>query len=65
MATMLCRPVTGSEKSNAMTGTKLALVCKPVDMKAVMSMKKSVEAMPNGESEWQKMLNGYRIGPET
>jgi hypothetical protein len=62
MATMVCRPADAGEKATAMMGAK-ALVCKTVDMKEVMAMKKTVEAMPQGEPLWLKMLNEYQVGP--
>jgi hypothetical protein len=62
MATMVCRAADTGEKPNAMSGSK-ALVCKPIDMQDVMSMKKTIEAMPNGEPEWLKMINEFQVGP--
>jgi hypothetical protein len=45
-----------------MMGTK-SLVCKPVDMKGVMAMKKDLDAMPKGDPEWLKMINMLQVGP--
>ena len=64
MPTMVCRPPDAGEKPNAMAGTK-PMLCKAVDMKAMMAMKKSVEAMPNGEPMWLKMESELQVGPGT
>jgi hypothetical protein len=47
MATMVCRPAKAGETATAMTMSKTELVCKPLDMKPVMAIKKDVEAMSN------------------
>jgi hypothetical protein len=60
-ATIICRAADAGEKATAMMGTK-ALICKPVDMQAMMAMKKSIEAMPNGEPMWLKMLESLQVG---
>lgn len=62
MPTMVCRPPDAGEKPNAMTGTT-PLICKAVDMKAMMATKKSLEGMPNGEPLWLKMESELQIGP--
>jgi len=56
MATMLCRPAESGEKATAMMGTK-SLVCKPIDMQEVMSMKPKMD-----EPSWLKMLNSLQVG---
>lgn len=61
VATIICRAAEAGEKATAMMGAK-ALVCKPVDMQQMMSMKKSIEAMPNGEPMWLKMLESLQVG---
>lgn len=60
MATMLCRPAAAGEKATAMMGTS-SLVCKKIDMDQMMSMKKSLEAMPGGEPLYLKMFQEYHI----
>jgi hypothetical protein len=56
MATMVCRPAEGTEKATAMMGSK-ALVCKTIDMTAVMAMKSKMD-----EPSWLKMLNALQVG---
>jgi hypothetical protein len=55
-ATMVCRAADSTEKATAMMGSK-ALVCKTIDMKAVMAMKSKMD-----EPSWQKMLNSLQVG---
>jgi hypothetical protein len=56
MATMLCRAADGGEKATAMMGSK-ALVCKTIDMHAMMEMKSKMD-----EPSWLKMLNSLQVG---
>ena len=63
MATYVCRPAAAGEKATAMTtATNTALVCKPIDTTAVMAMKKTIEAGPNGGLDWQHLMDGFNIG---
>jgi hypothetical protein len=60
-ATIICRAAESGEKASAMMGTK-ALVCKPVDMETMKTIKTSIMSMPNGEPMWLKMLNSLQVG---
>jgi hypothetical protein len=42
MATMVCRPAKADETPTAMTAGKAPLICKAINMSAVMSMMKSM-----------------------
>jgi hypothetical protein len=61
MATMLCRPATSGEKSNAMTADKTSLVCKTIDMTKVEKGPAMSPGMTSDEvnKAWIKMLNEY------
>jgi hypothetical protein len=60
---MLCRAAKADEKSNAMTSTKEALMCKTLDMKKVMAgpdmtqMKTPADADKAWRQFWQIQMN--------
>jgi hypothetical protein len=61
MATLVCRPAKAGETPTAMTAAKADLVCKPLDMKPIMAMEKSVMAMPNGDTMWNNLLSSFQF----
>jgi hypothetical protein len=61
MATLVCRPAQSGEAPSATTGAKVALVCKPLDMKPIMAMKSRIEAMPNGDQMWENLMNDFTL----
>jgi hypothetical protein len=61
MATLVCRPTKSGETATATTTDNVSLVCKPLDMKPIMAMKPSIEAMPNGEQMWGDFINNFDL----
>ena len=45
----------------AMTADNAPLVCKKIDMPAMMEAKTKIEAMPGGEPVWLKMFQEFHI----
>jgi hypothetical protein len=60
-ATMVCRPATTGEKAMATSATNVALVCKKVDMDAMMAMKTKMSAMPGGDPLWLQMFQQFQV----
>jgi hypothetical protein len=61
MATLVCRPARSEETATATTADKVALVCKPLDMKPIMAMKPHIETMPNGAKMWESLVNDFDL----
>jgi hypothetical protein len=61
VATMICRPAASGEKPTATSADSMPLVCKKVDMPAMMAMKAKLEAMPGGEPLWLQMFQEFHI----
>ena len=61
MATLVCRPAKSDETATATTSDKVALVCKPLDMKPIMAMKSDIQGMPNGATMWTNLINDFTL----
>ncbi len=62
VATLTCRPANTGETPTATTGGNVPLVCKSIDMKPLMAVKKALMTMPNGQAMWDNMWANFEYG---
>jgi hypothetical protein len=62
METLVCHPAAAGETPTAMTTAKTGIVCKALDPKPIIAMKKDIQAMPNGATMWQNVTSVFEYG---